>query len=310
MLQRPGGASTPQRSLSLPASLAGRSIAHEEQSMTIHHRRSSLFTALLALGIAGAAVAQPAPGTASSSAAAKPGDTKVTAKAGLSAGERRFMETAARGGMAEVQLGKMAQDKAQDAQVKDFAGRMVTDHGKANDQLKQLATSKGVTLPAEPDAKHKRSADRLAKLSGAEFDRAYMKEMVDDHEKDVREFRDMSKSAKDAEVRSFASANLPTLEEHLKIAKQVHAATAKGGADKAASTSRSGAATGAGMASGGNAPIGDGGRAAGTTAAGTTPPGGAASGGVSVGGSAPVGTAGSVTSGTSGSTGATSMKGK
>jgi putative membrane protein len=217
--------------------------------------RSSLFAALLAVGLAGGAVAQstsqskdtvraqsatttPAPpasgstgmdkgaGTGTSAANAPASGRSATTdksdkSATLSGGERRFLEEAARHGMAEVELGKMAQEKAAHPQVKEFGKRMVEDHGKANEELKKLAASKGVTLPTEMDRSHKRLVDKLAKKSGNDFDREYMDEMEDDHSKDVREFRSMAKNAKDADVKAFASSTLPTLEQHLQLAKSL-----------------------------------------------------------------------------------------
>lgn len=137
----------------------------------------------------------------------------------LASADRQFVMEAARGGMAEVELGQLASDKAQSDAVKQFAQRMVTDHGKANDELKALAQSKNITLPTELDAKHKSTKDRLSKLSGAQFDRAYMQEMVSDHQKDVSEFRKQSQSAKDAELKAWATKTLPTLQEHLQMAQ-------------------------------------------------------------------------------------------
>jgi putative membrane protein len=126
---------------------------------------------------------------------------------------------AARGGMAEVELGQLASQKAQSDQVKQFAQRMVQDHGKANDELKSLAQQKNITLPTELDAKHKATHDRLSKLSGAQFDRAYMQDMLQDHRKDVNEFRKESQSGRDPEVKAWAAKTLPTLEEHLTLAQ-------------------------------------------------------------------------------------------
>jgi putative membrane protein len=136
------------------------------------------------------------------------------------AADVRFMEKAAQGGMAEVKLGQLAADKGSSQAVKDFGQRMVTDHTKANNQLKDLASRKGVTLPDSLDAKDQTIYDHLSKLSGAEFDREYMRGMVKDHRTDVNEFRKESESAKDADVREFAKQTLPTLEEHLKLAQQ------------------------------------------------------------------------------------------
>jgi putative membrane protein len=134
---------------------------------------------------------------------------------------KTFVAEAAQGGLAEVELGELAQQKASSAAVKSFAGQMVADHGKANAELAQLAKQEDVEMPKQLDAKHQALRDRLAKLSGAEFDRAYMKEMVHDHEKDVAEFSQAAKSATDPQVKEFASKTLPTLEGHLRMAKEV-----------------------------------------------------------------------------------------
>jgi putative membrane protein len=138
-----------------------------------------------------------------------------------------FVTKAAIGGMAEVKLGQLATQKASNADVKSFAQQMVDDHGKANDELKQLASKKGVTLPTDIDAKHQATYDRLSKLSGAEFDRAYMQEMVSDHRTDVNEFRRESKSGADPDVKGWAAKTLPTLEHHLQMAESTNAKVKK-----------------------------------------------------------------------------------
>ena len=130
-----------------------------------------------------------------------------------------FVTKAAQGGMAEVELGKLATEKASNDEVKKFGQRMVDDHSKANDELKTLAQQKNITVPSSLDARDKALRDRLSKLSGAAFDRAYMRAMVTDHRTDVNEFRMESKSGKDAEVKAFAAKTLPTLEDHLKLAQ-------------------------------------------------------------------------------------------
>jgi putative membrane protein len=137
----------------------------------------------------------------------------------LSSGDKRFMEKAARDGLAEVQLATLAKDKALSDEVKSFAGRMLADHSKANDQLKSLAAAKGVALPAEIDRKHQRDMDKISKQAGPDFDRAYMRHMVSDHKKDVSAFKREAKHGKDADVRAFAAGTLPTLEEHLRAAR-------------------------------------------------------------------------------------------
>lgn len=156
--------------------------------------------------------------------AAAPRQTAATPAAAASRivpADQHFLTSAAQGGMAEVKLGQLALQNAQSQAVKDFGQRMVTDHGKANDELKQLATSKGVTLPGDIGAKNQKVYDRLAKLSGAAFDKSYMSDMVRDHKKDVAEFQKESRSAHDAEVKSWAAKTLPTLQEHLKMAQEI-----------------------------------------------------------------------------------------
>lgn len=139
----------------------------------------------------------------------------------MNASDRIFVRKAAAGGLAEVELGKLAAERALSQDVKHFGQRMVDDHTKANDQLKQVASEEGVELPDKLNAKDKATKDRLEKLSGKQFDRAYMRNMVTDHAKDVSEFRTESKTAKDPAVKDFAQQTLPTLEDHLKQAKTI-----------------------------------------------------------------------------------------
>ncbi len=136
--------------------------------------------------------------------------------------DQHFVMEAASGSLAEVELGKLATEKASKDDVKKFGQRMVDDHGKANDELKSLAQSKQITLLAAPDAKHKETIDRLSKLSGEAFDRAYVQEMLKDHQKDVAAFRTESRSGKDPEVKAWAGKTLPTLEEHLKLVQDLN----------------------------------------------------------------------------------------
>lgn len=133
-----------------------------------------------------------------------------------------FMTRAAQGGMAEVQLGQMASQKAQNPEVKKFGQKMVQDHTNANTELKALAAKKNVTLPTELDAEHKALMTRLQGLSGAEFDKAYMDAMVDDHEKTVDLFQNQADDGDDADVKAFASKTLPNLKAHLQMAKDIN----------------------------------------------------------------------------------------
>ena len=148
-------------------------------------------------------------------------------------GEQNFMKEAAQDNMVEVELGKLAEQKAASDSVKEFGKRMATDHSKANDELKQLADQKGVALPANIDRGHKRTLDRLNKLSGAAFDREYMQEMVKGHDKDVKAFQKAADAGKDPDVKAWAAKTLPTLKEHQEQAKQVHAAVAGKGSPAA-----------------------------------------------------------------------------
>lgn len=148
-------------------------------------------------------------------------DNSGMSSAKLAPADRQFIKKAAQGGLAEVQLGQLATEKADSPDVKQFGQKMVDDHSKANDQLKQVASNKGVTIPDKLSAKDAATKARLEKLSGKAFDRAYMRDMVMDHTKDVSEFRTESKTAKDPDVKNFASETLPTLQDHLKQAKSI-----------------------------------------------------------------------------------------
>jgi putative membrane protein len=159
-----------------------------------------------------------------------------TRTGGVQTKDHTFMVKAAQGGMAEVQLGQLAQQNGQSQQVKDFGKRMVDDHTKANDQLKQVASQKGVTLPDSPDAKDKAEYDRLSKLKGDAFDKAYSKMMVTDHKKDVAEFQKEANSGMDPDLKSFAGQTLPTLQDHLKMAEQMSGSAKMEGKSSTASS--------------------------------------------------------------------------
>jgi putative membrane protein len=146
------------------------------------------------------------------------------AGAGGPMNDQTFVTKAAAGGLAEVELGKLAQEKGSNEQVKNFGQKMVTDHGKANDELKTLAQKKNITLPTDLDAHDKALRDRLTKMSGAAFDRAYMQAMLTDHRKVANEFRHESTAGKDADIKAFAAKTLPTIEEHVKLAQDANKA--------------------------------------------------------------------------------------
>ena len=146
-----------------------------------------------------------------------------TAASTLGPDDTTFVNKAAQGGMAEVSLGQLASSKGTNSDVKAFGDRMVTDHSRLNDELKQFAQSKGVTLPADVDQESKDTADKLSKASGKEFDKAYIDDMAKDHEKDVKEFEKQSKDTKDPDLKAWVTKSLPTLQDHLKMAKETKA---------------------------------------------------------------------------------------
>ena len=135
--------------------------------------------------------------------------------------DSEFAVKAASGGMVEVELGRMAQEKGQSAQVKDFGAQMIKDHTKANDELKALAASKNITLPTTPGEEQQKHINDLSKLTGAEFDKKYISYMKDDHEEDVKEFKEAADDAKDADIKAFAAKTLPTLQHHLEMVKAI-----------------------------------------------------------------------------------------
>jgi len=133
--------------------------------------------------------------------------------------DENFAMKAADGGMTEVELGKIAEKNGEKQMVKDFGAKMVSDHSKANDKLKAIAGKKGMTLPAKLSAKHQATVDKLSKLKGAEFDSAYMAEMLKDHETDVEEFSKAEKEVKDPDLKQFAAETLPVVKSHLQMLK-------------------------------------------------------------------------------------------
>jgi putative membrane protein len=138
----------------------------------------------------------------------------------LSSDDRKFMMTAAMGGMAEVEMARLALQRASSDTVKQYAQHMLDDHTRANDELMQIATSKGVTLPTTLDAKHAALMQRLQGLSGAEFDQTYMREAgIKSHSEMEKLFQKEATKGRDAETKAFASKTLPTVREHLNMAR-------------------------------------------------------------------------------------------
>jgi putative membrane protein len=140
-----------------------------------------------------------------------------------------FAKEAAQGGLMEVRLGELAQQKAKSPAVQDFGQRMVEDHGQANDKLMQIAQQKSIELPQDLSDDAQDTYEELQQLSGADFDETYMDEMVSDHEDDVAAFEDYVEEAQDADLRGFAEETLPTLREHLELARQTQEQAAAAG---------------------------------------------------------------------------------
>ena len=153
-----------------------------------------------------------APGARPAEKAARPASADST-----------FMKTAAMDGRAEVEHGQLAAQNAASSAVKQFGQRMVDDHRKADAELTSLAAQKNVALPAELDAKHKATHDKLSRLTGSAFDSAYMAHMVSAHKDAVALFQREATSGTDADAKAFAEKTLPTLQEHLKLAQELSA---------------------------------------------------------------------------------------
>jgi putative membrane protein len=141
-----------------------------------------------------------------------------------SSADENFAKKAAQGGMAEVKLGQLAEQKGSSPEVKNFGRRMVQDHSKANNQLKDVVSQENIPLPNELDKSDQATYDRLSKLSGDAFDREYARDMVKDHSKDVSEFQKEAKNGKDESIKNFAAQTLPTLQNHLDQARHMEQA--------------------------------------------------------------------------------------
>lgn len=138
----------------------------------------------------------------------------------LSASDRQFVNHAAEGGLAEVELGQLALRKSSSQQVKSFAQRMVTDHSSANDKLLACAQRLNMTLPNRVSAEDMALKTKLQGLSGSRFDRAYMDAMVKDHQQDIAQFQREASQGQNPQVKQFADKTLPTLQEHLRMAER------------------------------------------------------------------------------------------
>jgi len=133
--------------------------------------------------------------------------------------DKRFVKDAAMAALTEAEVGKLATKKASSDSIKQFGQSTVDDQTKLETELKQVASNAKVDVPDSVDSKHQSRIDKLSRLSGPEFDRAFLKDLKKDHEQDVREFQLEAQSGSDPGVKEFVSKNLPTLQQHLETAK-------------------------------------------------------------------------------------------
>jgi len=136
-------------------------------------------------------------------------------------GDADFAVKAANGSMAEVAMGKLAQKNAASRRVKEYGEMMIKDHGAAGEKLKTLATQKNIQLPTELGADEQKNLTDLQKKAGKDFDKAYLNMMEDDHEKDIKEFRNAIDNCKDQDLHAFAVNSLPVLQKHLDSVKAI-----------------------------------------------------------------------------------------
>jgi putative membrane protein len=162
------------------------------------------------------------------------GDVAGSSGMMVHAADQKFMTDAAKGGMMEVQLGQTAQQKASSDQVKELGKKIEQDHTQANKELADLAKSKNVSLPTDMGTE-KSSSDKISAMSGAAFDKAYVKAMIRDHKKDIKEFERESTSGMDSDVKAFAAKTLPALREHLRMAEEADKGMGKGSSSSSSS---------------------------------------------------------------------------
>ena len=186
-----------------------------------------------------------------SAPAAQPGEgtrkSESTKDDKVSKGDRKFIEKAAGGGMFEVQAGQLAATRGKSPDVKSYAGMLVDQHTKANDELTQIANAKGVELPAAPPRAMRREIEKLGKKNGDDFDKEFIKTAVKDHKDDIKDFEKASKDLKDPEVKAWATKTLPVLKEHLAQAQKL-----QDGKGSGASMGSSGSSSGSTSATSGN----------------------------------------------------------
>ena len=146
----------------------------------------------------------------------------ATGGVAVDSADAKFATIAANGGMTEVELGKLAQQISTNAQIKSFGAMMVTDHGKANDELMAIAKSKNITLPVAVDADSQKKIDKLSKKTGKDFDKAYVDAMIEGHKKTLDLMNNEATGGADADLKAFAAKTASTVQTHLDAINQIH----------------------------------------------------------------------------------------
>jgi putative membrane protein len=198
---------------------------------------------VVSTAVAALLAAAPAMAQSTNSGNMNPGSTAKPGTAAATGGDARFIAEAARGNEAEIELGQLAQQKAQSPEVKSLAQRLVTDHTRANQQLKQLAQKEGMSVPTGLDKDQKDLRARLEKLNGAAFDRAFVDAQVKDHQKDVKFYQDEGSRLQDPQLKSFAQQTLPVLQEHLQMAERAESQVGASGSSSSGSSGAKAPAT-------------------------------------------------------------------
>ena len=189
------------------------------------------FVTALAFGTVGTVLAQQPKQSGGQASAQK-------SEKGEARGDAKHLKELAQANMAEVEAGKLAAQKAQNADVKKFAQQMVDDHSKQLEEIRKLAQAKGVELPSAPDSKHQRAMKKLESTSPDKFDHEYMQQMVKDHRDALKLAQRTAKGAKDSELKSSAEEATPEIEKHLQMARQLESSTK--GSGKSAGAGKSG----------------------------------------------------------------------
>jgi putative membrane protein len=194
--------------------------------------RLTAVLAALALGAAApAALGQSAPADkrASSQSSSDKPSSQAQKKGGLAKEDQQYFRSLAQANMAEVEAGKLAQQQASSEEVKEYGEQMVEDHGKMLEEQKKMAQSKGMQVPKQPNKEQQAAMKKLKEAKGEQFDRAFMSQMVKDHEKALKLAQDTAKNAKDPELKAMAQEAAPDIQKHLQMAKQLSDKASAGG---------------------------------------------------------------------------------